>query len=137
MAMRRMVFSALAAGVCALSVGVGSAASGAESYGPFKAEKTKMGEVLATSHGMTLYTFDKDMDGKSACTGKCAGYWPPAMAMASDKATGELTIIKRPDGSMQWAYDGKPLYRFEQDKKAGETMGNGKNGAWHVVKLSE
>ncbi len=134
--MRKSVLALLAASVGALAMGLGSATLRAEDYGPFKAEKTKMGEVLVSPKGMTLYTFDKDKDGKSACTGKCAGFWPPVMATATDKPMGDFTIIKRDDGSMQWAYDGKPLYLFQQDKKAGEMMGDGKNGVWHVVKVS-
>jgi predicted lipoprotein with Yx(FWY)xxD motif len=115
-----------------------SAASGAawadEDYGPFKTMKTSAGEVLTDAKGMTLYTFDKDTEGKSNCSGECAEYWPPAMASASDKATGDLSIIKRADGSMQWADDGKPLYTYVDDKKPGDVMGDNKNGVWHIVK---
>ena len=36
---------------------------------------------------------------------------------------------------MQWAYDGKPLYTFVMDKKAGDKTGDGKmDGAWKVAK---
>jgi predicted lipoprotein with Yx(FWY)xxD motif len=59
------------------------------------------------------------------------------MATASDKPMGDFTIIKREDGSMQWAYDGKPLYLYKDDKKAGDMMGDGKNGVWHVVKAED
>ena len=38
------------------------------------------GKVLTDSKGMTLYTFDKDAGGKSACNGPCATNWPPLMA---------------------------------------------------------
>lgn len=134
--MRKTALALLAASACVLVLGVGSAAVRAEDYGPFKAEKTKTGEVLVSADGMTLYTFDKDKPGMSACMGKCATIWPPVMATATDKPMGELTIIKRDDGSMQWAYDGKPLYLYQEDKKAGEMMGDGKNGVWHVVKVS-
>ncbi|POA65986.1 hypothetical protein [Pseudomonas sp. GW531-T4] len=85
--------------------------------------------------GMTLYTFAKDADGKSMCNDKCAANWPPLMAASGDKAMGEWTVIKRDDGSMQWAYDGKPLYTFVMDKKAGDMTGDGKmDGAWKVAK---
>src|SRR5262249_44674493 len=73
----------------------------AEDYGPFKEMDTSAGEVLVDAKGMTLYTFDKDEAGKSNCNGDCAKAWPPAMAMESDKPTGDLTIIKRDDGSLQ------------------------------------
>jgi predicted lipoprotein with Yx(FWY)xxD motif len=35
---------------------------------------------------------------------------------------------------MQWTYDGHPLYYYMEDKKAGDAMGDGKGGVWHVVK---
>ncbi|MDH4558770.1 hypothetical protein E8F11_26980 [Pseudomonas sp. BN417] len=90
--------------------------------------------MLVDAKGMTLYTYDKDADGKSACNGQCAQNWPPLMADASAKAEGEWSVVKRDDGSMQWAYDGKPLYTFVMDKKAGDVTGDGKMGVWHVAK---
>ena len=102
----------------------------AEDYGPFKA----MNDVLVDGKGMTLYTFDKDESGKSNCSGDCAKAWPPAAAMASDKPTGGLTIIKRDDGTMQWADDGKPLYTFVKDTKPGDVNGDNFKNIWHVVK---
>ena len=90
--------------------------------------------MLVDHAGMTLYTFDKDAGGKSMCAGECAKNWPPLMAKAGDKAEGKWTQIKRDDGSMQWAYDGKPLYTFVKDKKAGDTTGDGMKDVWHVAK---
>ncbi|BAQ77762.1 secreted repeat protein of unknown function [Pseudomonas sp. Os17] len=91
--------------------------------------------VLVNLQGMTLYTFAKDTGGKSMCNDKCAANWPPLMAEGSDKAMGKWTVIKRDDGKMQWAYDGKPLYSFVMDKKAGDMTGDGKmDGAWKVAK---
>lgn len=105
----------------------------ADEYGPFKEMKTSLGKVLVDAKGMTLYTFDKDTKGKSNCYGECAEYWPPATASASDKPTGDLTIIKRDDGTLQWADDGKPLYTFKNDTKPGDVKGDKKNNVWHVV----
>ena len=123
---------AIAAGLAVL--GFAAAGGRAEDYGPFKEQKTKSGNVLADAKGMTLYTYDKDKSGESACTGKCADAWPPAKASASDKASGDFTVIKRPDCSMQWAQGGKPLYTYQDDKKAGEVNGDGKGGVWHAAK---
>jgi predicted lipoprotein with Yx(FWY)xxD motif len=91
---------------------------------------------MYTDHkGMTLYTFAKDSGGKSMCNDKCAANWPPLMATAGDKSMGDWTVIKRDDGSMQWAYQGMPLYTFVMDKKAGDMTGDGKmDGAWKVAK---
>ena len=102
----------------------------AEDYGPFK----EMNDMLVDGKGMTLYTFDKDEAGKSNCNGDCAKAWPPAMAMESDKPVGDLTIIKRDDGSLQWADDGKPLYTFVKDTKPGDVTGDNFKNVWHVVK---
>jgi predicted lipoprotein with Yx(FWY)xxD motif len=91
--------------------------------------------MFVDQKGMTLYTFAKDSDGKSVCNDKCAENWPPLKATSADKSMGEWTVIKRDDGTMQWAYDGKPLYTFIMDKKAGDMTGEGKmDGAWKVAK---
>lgn len=90
--------------------------------------------ILADSHGMTLYTFDKDAGGKSACNGKCADNWPPLTAPADASAHGDYTVITRDDGSKQWAYKGHPLYRWHGDKQAGDKNGDGKIGMWHIVR---
>ena len=85
--------------------------------------------------GMTLYTFDKDAARKSMCNDKCATYWPALVAKPDDKQTGTYTVLKRDDGTMQWAKDAKPLYTFAGDKKPGDQTGDGKmDGAWHVAK---
>jgi predicted lipoprotein with Yx(FWY)xxD motif len=109
-------------------------ASAAFAAPPTKQATTAKGAVLTDAKGMTLYTFDKDSEGKSACNGPCATNWPVLKAEASDKADGGYSIITRDDGSKQWAYKGKPLYTFAKDQKAGDIMGDGfLNGAWHLA----
>jgi predicted lipoprotein with Yx(FWY)xxD motif len=94
------------------------------------------GGVLTNSAGMTLYTFDKDTagSGKSVCNGACAGNWPPLMAMDSDKASGDYSVVTRDDGKKQWAYKGKPLYLWVKDQKPGDMTGDGFNNVWRVAK---
>jgi predicted lipoprotein with Yx(FWY)xxD motif len=94
----------------------------------------KTGGVMTNPAGMTLYTFDKDAGGKSACNGPCAGNWPPLMAPASAMAMGDWTIITRDDGSKQWAYKGRPVYLWSKDQKPGDMTGDGFNSMWHAVK---
>lgn len=89
--------------------------------------------IMVNNTGMTLYTFDKDSRGKSTCTGQCAANWPPLLAVISDKPGGDFSIILRDDGSMQWAYSGKPLYLWTKDKKPGDKTGEGVNKTWHIV----
>jgi predicted lipoprotein with Yx(FWY)xxD motif len=91
--------------------------------------------TLTNAAGMTLYTFDKDAPGKSACNGPCAANWPPLMAVGDAKAGGDWSIVTRDDGTRQWAWKGKPLYAWVKDQKPGDKTGDGfLNGAWHVAK---
>ena len=92
--------------------------------------------VLVDAKGMTVYTFDKDVadSGKSACNGPCATLWPPVMAGASDQASGAFGIVTRDDGSRQWAYKGKPIYTYQNDKQPGDKSGDNVKDVWHVIK---
>jgi predicted lipoprotein with Yx(FWY)xxD motif len=92
--------------------------------------------VLVTADGMTLYTFDKDVagSGKSVCNGPCAANWPPLAAAADATASGDWTIVTRDDGSKQWAYKGKPLYRWIKDSKPGDRSGDGVNNVWRLAR---
>lgn len=102
---------------------------------PAMTAETAKGPALVDAQGMTLYTFDKDMGGKSMCNGPCAANWPALMAASGSAASGDWTMVTRDDGTMQWAYKGKPLYTFAKDTKPGDITGDGfLNGAWHIAK---
>lgn len=90
--------------------------------------------VLVGPNDMTLYTFDKDSGGKSACNGPCASNWPPLKAAEADQASGDYTVITRDDGTKQWAAKGKPLYYWAKDSKPGDKTGDGFNKVWRIAK---
>ena len=90
-------------------------------------------KALTAETGMTVYVFDKDADGISACYDDCAKKWPPYMAKSGQKMGEGWATEKRKDGAMQWTYDKKPLYFFADDKKKGDMLGDGLGGMWHVV----
>jgi predicted lipoprotein with Yx(FWY)xxD motif len=101
---------------------------------PTKTGESTKGKVLTDDKGMTLYVFDKDSGGKSACNGPCAGNWPPLTAAGVATPMGDYSVITRDDGSKQWAYKGHPLYTWKDDKKPDDTTGDGRlNGAWHIA----
>jgi len=101
---------------------------------PTKTGDSAKGKVLTNDSGMTLYVFDKDSVGKSACNGPCAGNWPPLMAAAAATPMGDYTIITRDDGTKQWAYKSRPLYNWKNDKAPGDITGDGfLNNAWHIA----
>jgi predicted lipoprotein with Yx(FWY)xxD motif len=84
----------------------------------------------------TLYTFDRDSTdpSRSVCDSACAAKWPPFRPAAGERPVRDYTIIKRDDGSSQWAYKGMPLYTYVGDTKTGDRNGEGVGGVWHVVK---
>jgi predicted lipoprotein with Yx(FWY)xxD motif len=89
--------------------------------------------VLRTLDGSKpLYTFDRDEPGKSNCVDRCIAAWPALVAPADAKPVGKWSVITRPDGSHQWAYDSKPVYTFVRDSE-GVATGDGMGGSWHLL----
>ena len=123
------ILTGLSAAFLAVSV------SGAFAAEPAMQADSSAGKIYTDTNGMTLYTFDKDEAGKSNCYDDCAVNWPPFLAAADAVPEGEWTIIERTDGTKQWAYEGKPLYLWIQDKAPGDVTGEGKgDGTWHIAK---
>ena len=56
----------------------------------------------------------------------CADVWPPLLAPKDAQPVGDWTLVKRKDGSMQWAYEGFPVYTSVLDRKPGDTWGGTK-----------
>jgi predicted lipoprotein with Yx(FWY)xxD motif len=106
-----------------------------------KTAKSNLGQILVDARGRTLYLFEKDRKGKSACNGDCATAWPPLIAGAKPRVGGKakaalVGTTRRADGRRQVTYKGNPLYTFIQDKKRGQTKGQGVDGfgaKWYVV----
>jgi predicted lipoprotein with Yx(FWY)xxD motif len=89
-----------------------------------------LGPIVVDSKGRTLYLFENDRKGQSACYGQCATYWPPLIthgkpAARSGAEQSLLGTIRRPDGSEQITYAGQPLYLFAGDMKPGDFNGEG------------
>jgi predicted lipoprotein with Yx(FWY)xxD motif len=118
-----------------------SAASSKATAGRVTLHKTKLGKVLATSSGRTLYLFLADKHGKSACYGQCAKFWPPLMKKGKVSAAAGVKVkllgtTKRKNGKSQVTYKGHPLYLYKLDKASGQVAGQGQNffgGKWFVV----
>jgi predicted lipoprotein with Yx(FWY)xxD motif len=97
--------------------------------------------AFADPRGMTLYTFEGDPAGKSTCVEDCAKAWPPALAPVSARPFGPWSTVKRSNGSLQWAYQGKPLYTSARDVDPGSVYGDSplrfgarrRNGAGQMV----
>jgi predicted lipoprotein with Yx(FWY)xxD motif len=95
---------------------------------------------LTDSNGMTLYYFAKDVPNASNCPpGPCLDLWPlflgETISVESPLLAADFSVIARPDGGKQTAYKGWPLYYFANDKKPGDTQGQGSMGVWFTVPL--
>jgi len=124
------------------ALGQASSASAQASKGTFVAlGRTPLGRVLVDARGRTLYLFENDKHGKSACYGACAAYWPPLLSTVKPRPgkgvrASLLGSTKRTDGKRQVTYAGHPLYTFVGDKRATQTTGEGLTdfgAAWDVV----
>jgi predicted lipoprotein with Yx(FWY)xxD motif len=102
---------------------------------------TKLGSILVNSRGHTLYLFAKDRNGKSACSGSCAKFWPPLLSQGKPTAgpgvkPSLIGTTRRSNGSRQVTYNRHPLYTFALDKLAGQTKGEGNfafGAKWYAV----
>ena len=97
--------------------------------------------AFTDAKGLTLYTNDADPVGKATCVDECAKSWIPVAAPKGSKGFGEWSLVKRTDGTQQWAYKGKAVYHFVKDVDPGSVWGNSparvggrrKNGAGEYV----
>ena len=101
-----------------------------------------LGNYLTDSMGYTLYVYGKDKPLESLCENECARIWAPYLADSgefrqngndSDLLTKRTSIIQRTDGSYQYAYEEKPLYRYGQDSQPGDINGNNFSGLWSII----
>lgn len=149
--MRSKLFVVASVAIAALGVGAASTAgaAGVRAHGAAAAptvslRSTSLGKILVNSKGITLYLWEKDKNGKSACSGDCASIWP--LLIISGKPTagpgvkaselGEYAVGK---GKYEVTYYRHPLYTYVSDVKPGLTTGQGSTSfgaAWWVVSAS-
>jgi len=104
-------------------------------------EHSNLGWVMAKADGYVVYTYGKDSKGGApTCTGSCASVWAPVTGMPkagpADTFPGSFGQVTGAGGQKVITYDGYPLYTFVGAKPL-STKGNGLDGVWHVIKLSE
>ena len=105
------------------------------------AANSSLGKIIVDGRGRTLYLFEKDQRGRSACFGSCATYWPPLLTRGKPIAgrglkQSLLGMTRRGNGARQVTYAGHPLYRYVLDTKSGQTNGEGLQdfgGGWDVL----
>jgi predicted lipoprotein with Yx(FWY)xxD motif len=126
--MKTIIFAAL------LSV---SAASLAWAQSPTSTVSVDGKEILTDANGLTAYTFDPDTSTASTCYNGCAKAWPPILLPAGETVTAPFGVSARTDGTQQITYNGHPIYLFIGDKKSGDVNGDGDDGVWHIIQISQ
>jgi predicted lipoprotein with Yx(FWY)xxD motif len=102
-----------------------------------------VGKVLVDAQSMALYAADQETGGKVVCTDACTAIWQPLTVAAKPSGgdlNGKLGVVKRPDGDSQVTFQGRLLYRFQEDTGPDMVTGNGfadsfdgKAFTWHVA----
>ena len=104
----------------------------------------KHGAIFTTASGQTLYARDKhrfaqgghasggepppttDLSravGLAGCDARCVRTWPPLEAPKDAEPADFWSVVTRPEGTRQWAYQGYPLYTYTGDSQSGEING--------------
>ena len=120
-------------------------------------ESHRIGRVLATAEGKTLYRRDsyifqsgsghgqrrgvliraavgRDLGTDPRCVKECEK-WRPFLAPDDAVAQGDWAVYTRADGKKQWAYIGYALWTYDGDKKPGDVMAE---DDWHnFISLTE
>jgi predicted lipoprotein with Yx(FWY)xxD motif len=93
-------------------------------------QNSDAGELIANAQGRTVYAHAFNPRNRRqnprliACNGECVDpEWVPFAATPEDKPVGSWTILKRSDGTLQWAYKGQRLYTHVLDKQPGDFKG--------------
>ncbi|HEV3061317.1 MAG TPA: hypothetical protein VGY48_23920 [Vicinamibacterales bacterium] len=142
---------ALSIAACAVWVGVAGiprpAAAGQQAPAPIAVpvslvtppeitvQDTPVGPMFADLKGFTLYVTGRDTEpGKSSCYGPCAEQWVPLRAQADTKPFDEWSLVPRDDGRPQWAFRGRPLYRYRFEGKP--RWAEAQNEFWQYATLN-
>ncbi len=104
---------------------------------------TRLGNILATSSGFTLYEFTRDRGPHNSCVSirECSGTWPPYTTNGRPTAgpgvrASLLSSIRIAGGKTQVTYAGHPLYLYSGDSGPGETSYVGESmfgGRWYAL----
>ncbi len=70
---------------------------------------------------ITVYSFSRDNRWQSDCLGACAVMWIPVLTTGTPQVGGGISardvgVIRRPDGTLQVTYGGKPLYLYSAEQ---------------------
>lgn len=124
--------------IAGLIAGGGLCAAGPATAAPEDVSTTETGAAtyFFTGDQKTLYFHAREtIEDDFICVEACLEDWVPLEATPAHAADGLWTVIRRPEGTLQWAYNGRPIYTHVRDTFPGARLGDGAGrGAWDVLK---
>jgi len=107
---------------------------------------TRLGTILVSSSGRTLYEFTRDRPRSNSCVKirECPTIWPALQTSGKPLAgpgvrSSLLSTIKLPGGASQVTYAGHALYLYTGDTGPGQTSYVGElafGGRWYAINAS-
>ena len=79
---------------------------------------------LGDEEGRTLLFAEDGRTGGAACVAACAGEFPPLLAPDGAEPFADWSLLRRPDGRLQWAYQLRPLHTWSREEEPGEVATN-------------
>ncbi|HCX15106.1 MAG TPA: hypothetical protein DGZ24_07300 [Rhodospirillaceae bacterium] len=80
--------------------------------------RTAPGQIFTNDIGLPLYTFSGESEEPSILNN-----WTPFESSQLALPVGEFSVIARPDGIYQWAFQGHSLYTYKGDNDYGDSSG--------------
>ncbi len=144
-----LLLSALVAATAAAAVATahgGTPPARSAVFHTVELRKTRLGKILVTSSGYTLFAFSKDTRNKDACVriGGCTEAWPIKEAQGrpsggSGVKSALLSTLKLANGHTQVLYAGHPLYIYAGENAPDQTEYVGAKqfgGVWYALGAS-
>lgn len=98
----------------------------------FRVVTTAVGPLVVDHQNYSIYVWDGDAPNKANCVGACVKDWKPILAPETASLSGDWSVVERSPGVKQWAFKGRPVYRY-----LGDTRTRGRTGSdipgWHNV----
>ena len=140
--MRSLVLATLVVVAATFAAGSGAAAG---ARATLTVRSSNYGSILFDGKGRALYAFTRDRrGGASRCYGACARAWPVYFSsgrLIAGKGVKRALIgtVRRRDGRRQITYNGRPLYYYVGDTRAGRVTCQDVDefgGTWLVMRPS-
>lgn len=144
-----MLLAGAVAGVLSGTAATGASAGAPDAHAGAAAtvqlRHTRVGAILTSASGLTLYEFTRDHGSEDSCVKikECAKFWPPLKvsgrpgAGAGVKAS-LLSTVGLAGGGRQVTYDGHPLYTYIDDTSGSTGYVGVKafGGYWYALNAS-